>query len=330
MGLAIRKAKPDIEVVGHDSSNDASKQALKLGAIEKSEWNLINACESADLLVLATPALAIKDILQAAGAYLQKVRVVTDTASSKTEVMEWAKKLLPDHVGFVGGDPRIGPADGKLTPQADLFQGATYCLSPLPSTPNEAVQLVVGLVDLIGATPYFVDPAEHDGYAAIADHLSFMMSTALLRMVASRDEPGRVPADVHRMIGPSFRRAASFASQDPKTFRDLCLTNRDSIIRWLGEMRTSLAEIGELVEEGDSKKLETLFNDVFLTQYAVSRPYRDPDQEAQSEALRGPNAFGLTDLFLGRRRLPADKGKPGDPKDAKAKPGGSKNSKSNS
>src|SRR5437763_350299 len=83
MGLAIRKAKPEIEVVGHDSNNEATKQALKLGAIEKSDWNLISACESADLLILAVPALAVKNIMQVAGAYLQKVHVVTDTAGSK-------------------------------------------------------------------------------------------------------------------------------------------------------------------------------------------------------------------------------------------------------
>ncbi|MEP7198239.1 MAG: prephenate dehydrogenase/arogenate dehydrogenase family protein, partial [Chloroflexota bacterium] len=183
MGLAIRKAKPEIEVVGHDASNDATKQALKLGAIEKSEWNLLNACESADVLILAVPALAVKEIMQLAGAYLQKAQVVTDTAGSKSDVMQFAKKLLPDHVAFVGGDPMVGSADAQATPRADLFQGVTYCLCPTPTAPPEAIQIVVGLVELLGATPYFVDPLEHDGLIGVADHLSFVLSAALLRMV---------------------------------------------------------------------------------------------------------------------------------------------------
>jgi prephenate dehydrogenase len=322
MGLAIRKSKPEIEVVGHDSNNDATKQAMKLGAIEKSEWNLISACESADLLILATPAMAVKDILTAAGAYLQKPRVVTDTASTKCDVMAYARKLLPDHVGFVGGDPIVGSADGKASPRADLFQGATYCLCPAPNASNEAIQLVMGLVDMLGATAYFVDPAEHDGYNGLADHLSFLTAASLLRMVALVGDPSKVPADLHRMIGPNFLRSAGFASSDPNTFRDLCLTNKDSMVRWIGEMRHSLDELGALIQEGDAKKIEALFNDVYVTRQVVSRAYRDPDQEQQSEAMRGANSIGIGDLFMGRRRT-ADKGKP----DNKGKPANSGNSK---
>lgn len=316
MGLAIRKAKPEIEVVGHDASNDATKQALKLGAIEKSEWNLLNACESADVLILAVPALAVKEIMQLAGAYLQKAQVVTDTAGSKSDVMQFAKKLLPDHVAFVGGDPMVGSADAQATPRADLFQGVTYCLCPTPTAPPEAIQIVVGLVELLGATPYFVDPLEHDGLIGVADHLSFVLSAALLRMVATPGEPTRIMPDVHRLIGPTFRRAAGFSSADPQTFRDLCLTNRDALVRWIGEMRVSLDELSALVQAGDQKKLESFFNDVYATRYVVNKPYRDPDQEAQADTIRASGSFGFTELFMGRRRL-SNKSKADDAKKAK-------------
>ena len=311
MGLAIRKAKPEIEVVGHDSNGEATKQALKLGAIEKSEWNLISACESADVLVIATPALAIKEVFQKAGPYMQKVQVVTDTAGSKADVLRWAQELLPQ-IAFVGGDPMVGPLDDKATPRADLFQGVTYCLTPSPTTPREAVQLVVGLVELLGAQVYFMDPHEHDGYIGVADHLSFMLSAALLRMVAEKGAPVRVPADVHRLIGPTFRRTAGFSSEDPKTFRDLCLTNRDSIVRWIGVLRNSLDELSALVQEGDTKKLESLFNDAYVTRQIVNKPYVDPDREAQSDAVRAGGSLSFGDLFLGRRLT--DKTKPGDGK----------------
>jgi prephenate dehydrogenase len=315
LGLAIRKARPEVEVVGHDASSDATHRAQKLGAIEKSEWNLINACERADVLVLATPVQAVREIMQVAGPYMQNVRVVTDTAGSKSDVMGWAQKLLPD-VPFVGGDPIVGSLDGASVPRADLFQGVTYCLCPAPATSHEAVNLVVGLVELLGAQPYFVGPAEHDGLIGVADHLSFMLSTALLRMVASRNGPTKIPADMHRLIGPTFRRAAGYSSEDPLTYRDLCVTNKDSIVRWIGEMRDNLDELSALVQEGDEKKLESLFSDSYATRQVVSRTYHDPDQEAQSDAIRSPNSFGLTDLLVGRR-LSQARGKPGDSKKGK-------------
>lgn len=314
MGLAIRKARPEVEVVGHDSSADATRRAQKLGAIEKSEWNLINACERADVLVLATPAQAVREIMKVAGPYMQNVRVVTDTAGSKHQVLAWANELLPG-VPFVGGDPMVGSLDGAATPRADLFQDVTYCLCPTTSTAHEAVNLVVGFVELLGARPFFVDPAEHDGLVGVADHLSFVLSTALLRMV-SAEVPSRIPADLHRVIGPTFRRAAAYSSEDPQTYRDLCLTNRDAILRSIGALRLSLDELSALVQEGDEKKLQALFADSYTTREAASRTYRDPDQEAQSEAIRGPNAFGIGDLLMGRR-LSQARSKPADPKKGK-------------
>jgi len=150
----------------------------------------------------------------------------------------------------------------------------------------------------------------------VADHLSFVLSTALLRLVAGGNAPSKIASDLHRMIGPTFRRSAGYSSEDPMTYRDLCLTNRDAIVRSIGELRESLDELSALVQEGDEKKLEALFNDSYTTRQAASRTYRDPDQEAQSNAIRGSNSFGLTDLLVGRR-LSQPRGKPGDAKKGK-------------
>ena len=317
MGLAIRRGKPELEVVGHDLNPDASKRAQKLGAIEKSEWNLINAVSSADLLILAVPAMAIKEVIELTKDDMKEGLVITDTAGSKGEVLQWARDLLPPHVSFVGGDPMVGSRDSQAAPQADLFAGVTYCISPLPTTPNEALQVVIGLLNLIGARVYFVDPHEHDGYVGLADHLSFMLSTALLRMTSSSaSKPGspqgdvRLSADVHRMIGPTFLRSASFSSIDPKTYRDLCLTNRDNIVRWLAAFREHLDGLSEIVESNDPKALEKLFDDALTLRASAEQPYRDADLEAEAHTIRTTSGFGLNELLGFRRRTPPERGKP--------------------
>ncbi len=316
MGLALRQAKPELEVVGHDLNPDATKRAQKLGALEKSEWNLISAVASADLLILATPALAIKEVFELTKDDMKEGLVITDTAGSKGDVLRWAKELLPAHVSFVGGDPLVGPRDGDSVPRADLFKGVTYCVSPLATTPNEAINVVVGLLNLIGANAYFVDPDEHDGYIGLADHLSFMLSTALLRMVSSNiaqspSEQGnlRLIADVHRMIGPTFLRSASFSSDDPKTYRDLSVTNRENIVRWLAALRDNLDSLSAIVQASDPKALEALFEDAFTLRHAAAQPYRDRDLEAEAQAIRTTGGFGLNDLLGLRRRTPPKSGK---------------------
>jgi len=301
IGLALRAARPELEVVGHDSSSDAGKQALKSGAVEKSEWNLISACESADVLIIATPAAAVKEVFTVAGPYLQKAQVVTDTSGAKAQVMAWAKELLPPHVPFVGGDPIVGPAAAGAAPDASLFKGATWCLTPGANTPDEAVRLVVGLVELIGATAYFADPHEHDGFAGAADQLPAVVAMALLRMVAEKGAPLKVKADMHRMIGSTFRRAASFSSADARTYRDLLLINKESISRWIGVLQDQLGELDELIQAGDAKTIEDLVGDAYVTRSVVSRPYVDADQASQSDAVRQSGSFSFQEMFLGRR-----------------------------
>ncbi|MCA1554937.1 MAG: hypothetical protein LC737_11210, partial [Chloroflexi bacterium] len=122
----------------------------------------------------------------------------------------------------------------------------------------------------------------------------------------------RVNADLHRMVGPTFRRSVAVSSFDPNTFRDLCLTNRDNIVRWIAAMQTSLSELSALVEAGDEKQLAALFDDADTMRRQVNRAYSDPDQESQAQAIRSTSGFGIGDLLLGRRRTPPQRGKADD------------------
>src|SRR3990172_2711027 len=97
--------------------------------------------------------------------YLQESTVVTDTASTKAEVLRWAEQLLPSHVSFVGGHPMAG----KETPgideaEATLFQGKAYCICPGEGATDQAVRSVIGLAQAVGAEPLFMDAQEHDQY----------------------------------------------------------------------------------------------------------------------------------------------------------------------
>ena len=69
---------------------------------------------------------------------------------------------------------------------ADLFVGATWCVSPSVTASEEAVRTVLGLVAAAGAEPFFIDPEEHDAYVAGVSHLPFVLSAALMNAV-SRD-----------------------------------------------------------------------------------------------------------------------------------------------
>src|SRR5689334_7381836 len=91
IGLALKAAKVGYEIVGHDREHSEATLAKKKGAIDKAEWNLPNTVEGSSLIILAVPVGAIEKLLQDITPYLAQGAVVTDTASTKRQVLDWAR-----------------------------------------------------------------------------------------------------------------------------------------------------------------------------------------------------------------------------------------------
>ena len=262
VGLALKKSKLDIEIVGHDKDTGVAGRAKKRGAVDATKWNLIDACEGAGLIVLALPLAGIKDTLAALKPYLAPGAIVTDTATTKVPVIEWARDL-PEGVHFVGGDPVIRP--GKMTAKsgidasdADLFQGATYCLVPSTNTGSPAIDTLSSFAALLGAKPYFLDAAEHDGLMAGVQHLPAALATALLAATA-RSQGWR---EMGKLAGADYQAATGLAPQDRATAREQFLAHRTDLIRWIDIVTTELSQLRGMLEREDAAALETLIESI--------------------------------------------------------------------
>ena len=189
LGLALKATKlPNVEIVGYDTDTIAAVDARRLGAVDKTEHTLQRATADAGMVILATPIVAMRQVMEEIARGLRENCIVTDTASTKSLVMEWAGELLPPHVSFVGGHPMAGKETaGIANADAKLFAGKAYCIVPSPDATESAVKLVAGLVHLIGAQPLFIDAHEHDRYVAAVSHLPLVLSSALFTLV--REQP---------------------------------------------------------------------------------------------------------------------------------------------
>ena len=52
IGLALKAPELDYEVVGHDKDGLVQKKAREIGAVDSTSWNLISACEPADVVII--------------------------------------------------------------------------------------------------------------------------------------------------------------------------------------------------------------------------------------------------------------------------------------
>ena len=254
LGLALKQTDEAMRLLAHDKDLSIAKAAVKLGAFDKAEWNLINACEKASLIVLAIPLNGIRPTLEAIAPYLQEGTVITDVCRSKAPVLAAAREVLPDHVHFVGGDPIINPTGtGYENGRADLFRNRLYCLTPSSATHEEAVQLLVNFVKLVGGQPFFLDPEEHDGLVAATEYLPHLLSTALVKTLSEQTSW----RETRKLAGRLFEQVSVGAEGDPDAIKDGVLENRQALLSWLDRYLVELAQLRNLIIDSDSGQENT-------------------------------------------------------------------------
>ncbi len=260
LGMALRQSDlRDLQVIGTDYDGRARSGAQKRGAFHKVEGRLWPAIEGADIVVLATPVMAMKDIFETIGPHLQQDAIVTDVGSSKRVVAEWATEFLPSTSPYVGGHPMAGrETAGPDNAAADLFLGKPYCIVPTAQAREQAVSSITTMAEAIGAKPFFISADEHDSFVAAASHLPFMMSVALMQTVSKSANW----EDIAQVASSGFRDLSRLASGDVIMHRDISITNREPIVSWIDSFIRELYEIRNLLNEepdADPAAVEDLF-----------------------------------------------------------------------
>ena len=255
LALALRQADLAAQIAGYDASLDATRRAMERNALTHACITAEDAVQQADMVILATPIRAMPELLMRIAPVLKPGALVTDTASTKVQVVEWARTLLPTHVVFVGGHPMAGrESSGIDAAEAGLFEGCTYCLTPTAHTQPDAVTRVREFVTRLAAHPLLLDAQEHDLLVAGISHLPFVVSSALVRMLG-QDESW---SEMAKLAASGYRDISRLAAGSPAMYRDICSTNKEAIINWLDTLVMQLAELRSLIATGDDS-LENYF-----------------------------------------------------------------------
>ena len=258
IGLALKRSGlENAELTGYARNPEVASKALRLRAVDKIGESLTSTVGKADIVILATPTMAIKEILEQIAPHLISGCIVTDTASTKAKVMEWAEQYLPSRVNFVGGHPMAGKESAGIdAAEGNLFQGRTYCLIPGRNASPASIQLMVELVEKMGANPLFITAPEHDNFVAGISHLPLILSSTLV--MATTKSP--VWEKMSGLAATGYRDVTRLASQHPRMNRDICLTNRENILLWIDEFSRELSRFRQLVADS-SEDLEKAFTE---------------------------------------------------------------------
>ena len=94
IGLALKAARPQTQVVGYDALGDNLRRAQSVKAIDR-RASLRDALTDADLVIVATPVGAMKALFEEMAPLLPVHALVMDTGSTKATVLRWAAAIRP-------------------------------------------------------------------------------------------------------------------------------------------------------------------------------------------------------------------------------------------
>ena len=161
---------------------------------------------------------------------------MTDVGSTKGRL--YAR--IDDRARYIGGHPVCGSeARGPGHASAELFEGATWFLTPVAETEPGRYASLHGFVASLGAVPVAIDPGAHDRLLALTSHLPHALANVVLNHAGSLRIDGHEPLAA---AGGSLRDMTRVAGANPRIWIDIFLDNA-------GELRTALAEHRRRVEE---------------------------------------------------------------------------------
>lgn len=220
--------------------------ALARGFVDAAPESLAESVANSDVVVLAAPVLAIRQLLTDIAPHLSPGTVVTDVASTKASVEEWALGVLPASVEWVGGHPMAGRETAGID-HADhtLFNNRVWVVVPSNNARDVSVDRVVRLAIDAGSKVITMTAADHDVAVAQVSHVPFMISTALSDAVIGNSKFGEWAP----VAATGLRDITRLASGDATMHRDICVTNRDNIVKGLEDVSAVLADLARQVRE---------------------------------------------------------------------------------
>ncbi|SOY55119.1 PREPHENATE/Arogenate DEHYDROGENASE [Cupriavidus taiwanensis] len=256
LALALKRAGVVGTVVGVGRSAASLQKALDLGVIDEAA-TLADAARGASVIVLCAPVAQNFALLHALEPHLQPGTIVTDAGSTKSDVIIAAKTALGDKAAqFVPAHPIAGrELNGVEAALPDLYAGRKTVLCPLQENARADVAAVRAMWESAGADCHVMSAVQHDAVFAAVSHLPHVLSYALVAQVANAEDAA-LKLD---FAGGGFRDFTRIAASSPEMWRDICVANREALLRELNTYQSVLAHLKMLIEKGDGDALERIF-----------------------------------------------------------------------
>jgi prephenate dehydrogenase len=256
LGLALKGAGVVREVIGVGRSSANLDQAKKMGAIDRVA-DLAEAVQSSQWIILCVPVAQMRAIFTQLEPHLGSNTLITDAGSTKSDVILAAKEVLGKKVcQFVPAHPIAGGAQhGAAAARADLCQGKQTIICQLQENSAADVALVEEFWKVLGSNIKRISAVQHDAIYAAVSHLPHILSYALMASVLNSEDAEQKLGHA----GAGFRDFTRIAASSPEMWRDICIANKQAILKELDQYLSVTGRLREMIAKEDAAGLEKVF-----------------------------------------------------------------------
>lgn len=252
--LAMKKKKLCGHIVGFGRSEKNLKRAKNKKIIDSYKLNPVAACKDSDLILFATPVGFFIDLAEIIKDSIKSGAIVTDVGSVKGKLVYDIEKILPETVYFVGGHPIAGSDQSGIdAASANIFKSAKCMITPTDKTDKNAMNSVISIWETFGSIVKIIDPYEHDRIYGAISHLPHVIAYNLVNTVAEIDSSYLL------FSGQGFKDTTRIASSHQELWRDICLLNRENLLKYIEVFIKNLDRVKKHLKASDAKSIERDF-----------------------------------------------------------------------
>lgn len=259
LARALREKGYCNNIVGASRSASHLQKAVDLGVIDSYSTDLQEAVIGADVIIVCVPLGAMEMVFTKIKDVITPDTIITDVGSSKQCVVDAAQRAFGEiPANLIPGHPIAGTEkSGVEASFAELFQRRKVIITPLPQNNPDQVAKIEQMWRQTGAEVCQMSVEHHDEVLAATSHLPHVLAFGIVDTLAKMD----AQQEIFEYAAGGFRDFTRIASSDPVMWRDICINNRDAILKVMRNYISDMESMVGLIENSDGEAIKAIFED---------------------------------------------------------------------
>lgn len=275
LAKTIRRIYPHIQLYAVSGHLSTVTEAFEAGAIDNSSPLPLEAFSGMDYIFLCTPVQQNLAYLSQLKGVISQETIITDVGSVKGDIHR-AVTALGLERNFIGGHPMAGSEKtGFAASTPYLLENAYYVITPSEKISQAQAGRFRSFIASLGAIPLILGYRMHDFATASISHLPHIIAYSLVNLVKEIDDDEMT---MKTIAAGGFRDMTRIAASSPVMWRDICLSNKDELLRLIDLYSGQLSKIRSYIETGDKEKMACYFTE--------AKNYRDSLNVRQAGSMQ--------------------------------------------